>query len=72
MTVVFLTAVPLAIFRADVFLLLIAVFSFYLVLAGWRFAVNHSGQPQTVDWACPASACWSTVPSCWEKATANG
>ncbi|MDE0671946.1 MAG: hypothetical protein OXH72_09420 [Caldilineaceae bacterium] len=54
MTVVFLTAVPLAIFGADVFLLLIAVFSFYLVLAGWRFAVNRSGRPQTVDWAAIA------------------
>lgn len=54
MTVVFLTAVPLAIFGADVFLLLIAVFSFYLVFAGWRFAVNRSGRPQTVDWAAIA------------------
>ncbi len=54
MTVVFLTAVPLAIFGADVFLLLIAVFSFYLVFAGWRFAANRSGRPQTVDWAAIA------------------
>ena len=54
MTVVFLTAVPLAIFGADVFLLLIAIFSFYLVFAGWRFAVNRSGRPQTVDWAAIA------------------
>ena len=54
MTVVFLTAVPLAIFGVDVFLLLIAVFSFYLVFAGWRFAVNRSGRPQTIDWAAIA------------------
>ena len=42
MSVIFLTAVPLAAFGADVFLLLIAFFSFYLVFAGWRFARNRS------------------------------
>ena len=42
MTVIFLTAVPLAALGANVFLLLIAFFSFYLVFAGWRFARNRS------------------------------
>lgn len=51
MTLIFLTAVPLAILGADVFLLLIAFFSFYLVFAGWRFARNRSRRPQPVDWA---------------------
>ena len=51
MTLVFLTAVPLAILGASVFLLLIAVFSFYLVFAGWRFARNYTGRPHPVDWA---------------------
>ena len=32
----------------------ISPFSFYLVFAGWRFAVNRSGRPQTVDWAAIA------------------
>ena len=50
MTLIFLTAIPLAIFGASVFLLLIAVFSFYLVFAGWRFARNRSRRPQPVDW----------------------
>ena len=50
MTVIFLTAIPLAIFGSDIFLLLIAVFSFYLVFAGWRFARNRRGRPQPVDW----------------------
>ena len=54
MTLIFLTAVPLAILGADVFLLLIAVFSFYLVFAGWRFARNRSRRPQPVDWAAVA------------------
>ena len=51
MTLVFLTAVPLAFLGSDVFLLLIAVFSFYLVFAGWRFASNYTGSPHIVDWA---------------------
>ncbi len=50
MTVIFLTAVPLALLGADIFLLLIAVFSCYLVFAGWRFARNRRGRPQPVDW----------------------
>lgn len=50
MTVIFLTAIPLAILGASVFLMLIAVFSFYLVFAGWRFARNRSRRPQPVDW----------------------
>ncbi len=51
MTVIFLTAVPLAILGASIFLLLIAVFSFYLVFAGWRFARNRRRQAHPVDWA---------------------
>ena len=50
MTLVFLTAVPLAILGSGIFLLLIAVFSFYLVFAGWRFARNYECKPHTVDW----------------------
>ena len=50
MTVVFLTALPLALLTSNVFLLLIAGFSFYMVFSGWRFARNYSGRPQPVDW----------------------
>ena len=51
MTLVFVTALPLAIMGANVFLLLIAVFSFYLVFAGWRFARNYRGLANLIDWA---------------------
>ncbi len=51
MSLVCVTALPLAILGADVVLLLVAVFSFYLVFAGWRFARNASGRPRPVDWA---------------------
>ena len=51
MTGVFLTAIPLALLGASLFLLFIAVFSFYMVFAGWRFARNRRGRPQPADWA---------------------
>jgi hypothetical protein len=54
MTGVFVTALPLAMITANLFLLLVAVFSFYMVFAGWRFAKNHRGRPQWVDWAAAA------------------
>jgi hypothetical protein len=49
MSVVFVTAVPLSILRANIFLLLIAIFSFYLAFSGWCLARNRSGRPQRVD-----------------------
>ena len=55
MTVIFLTALPLAMLGSSVFLLLIAVFSFYLVFAGWRFACNRRGYPRAVDWSAVAT-----------------
>ena len=54
MTLVFLTAVPLALLGASIFLLLISFFSFYLVFAGWRFARNRRGIPQAIDWTAAA------------------
>ena len=50
MTVVFVTAIPLAIFAESIFLFLIALFSFYLVFAGWRFARNRQRRARPVDW----------------------
>ena len=71
MTVIFLTALPLAILGASVFLLLIAVFSFYLVFAGWRFARNRRGVPQLVDW-CAAAIMGITGLSMWGYGIALG
>ena len=51
MTLVFVTAVPLAILGSSVMLFLIAFFSFYLVFAGWRFARNRQRRAHPVDWA---------------------
>lgn len=49
MVIMTLTAVALSILRSNVFLLLIAVFSLYLVLSGWSYARNRSGVPGALD-----------------------
>ena len=50
MAVVFLTALPMTAIRPNLFLALVAVFSFYLALTGWLRARNRSGQPTPVEW----------------------
>ena len=50
MVVIFLTAVPMSIINSNIFLFLIAVFSFYLAFAGMRFARNRKGVETTLDW----------------------
>jgi hypothetical protein len=52
MIVVFITAVPLAIIKANIFLLVIAFFSVYLALSGWRYARYRQGRPSTLDRLC--------------------
>ena len=71
MTVIFLTSLPLAILGASAFLLLIAVFSFHLVFAGWRFARNRRGAPQSVDW-CAAAIMGLTGLTMWGYGIALG
>ena len=47
---VFLTAIPLAIMGRNIFLLLIAILSFYFALAGWRYGTHRRGSPRPLDW----------------------
>ena len=51
MAVIFLTAIPMSIASSNVFLFLIAIFSFYLAYAGMRFARNRTGTANFFDWA---------------------
>lgn len=51
MTGVFITAIPLAIMIQDLFLFLIAIFSYYLAFSGWRYAKNRTGIANKTDWA---------------------
>jgi hypothetical protein len=50
MVVIFLTAIPLALIRPNTFLFLIAILSFYVALAGWRYATYRRGSPRPLDW----------------------
>ena len=49
MVIIFLTAIPMSIITGNVFLFLIAIFSFYLAFSGMRFAKNRAGVPTRVD-----------------------
>jgi uncharacterized membrane protein YidH (DUF202 family) len=50
MVTIFLTAIPMSIISSNIFLFLIAIFSFYLAFAGMRFARNRKGIVTTLDW----------------------
>ena len=43
MAIIFLSAIPMFIAGSNVFLLLVAIFSFYLLYSGIRFARNRRG-----------------------------
>lgn len=66
---IFLTAVPLALMGGVLFLLLVAVLSLYLALAGWREAVRARGRSAWIDRTAPiamilagaAMAGWGTL-----------
>ena len=49
MVLIFLTAIPMSILNSNVFLFLIAIFSFYLAFSGKRFARNRKGIPARLD-----------------------
>ena len=51
MTIIFLTAVPMTLIKPNLFLLLVALFNFYLVSTGWLRARNRRGVPQPAEWA---------------------
>ena len=47
---IFLTAIPMSIINSNIFLFLIAIFSFYSAFAGMRFAKNRKGIATKIDW----------------------
>jgi hypothetical protein len=49
MAIVFATAVPMTLIRPNLFLFLVAIFSFYLALTGWFRARNRSGGPTRAE-----------------------
>ena len=61
MTAVFFTAIPMSIISRNIFLFLIAIFSFYLAFAGMRFARNKAGIVATLDWIAVSSVILSGI-----------
>ena len=55
MAAIFFTAIPMSIISRNIFLFLIAIFSFYLAFAGMRFARNKAGIAATLDWVAVSS-----------------
>tara|TARA_Y100000588_G_C13403013_1_gene564065 strand:+ start:73 stop:360 length:288 start_codon:yes stop_codon:yes gene_type:complete len=49
MIFIFLSALPLAFFNKNDFLIFVSLLSFYFAFAGFRFARNRSGIPKKVD-----------------------
>ena len=50
MVAIFLTAIPMSIINSNIFLFLIAIFSFYLAFSGMRFTKNRQGVATSIDW----------------------
>ena len=61
MTGVFITAVPMSFFHPNMFLFLIAVFSYYLTVAGWRYALNRRGMGRIIDWVTAAIMFFTSI-----------
>lgn len=49
MTGIFITAIPLSLIKNNLFLFLIAFFSYYLAFSGWRYAKNKEGNATKLD-----------------------
>ena len=64
MAAIFLTAIPMLIITSNIFLFLIAIFSFYLAFAGLRFARNRKGIATTLDWIAAGLMIFSGI-SMW-------
>lgn len=50
MSGIVLSAIPLSIMKHDIFLFLIAIFSYYFAISGFLFATNHTGKPSRIAW----------------------
>lgn len=62
MLVVFLTTLPMTLIRPNLFLCLVAVFSFYLVLTGWQRARSRRGASAPADWLAASVMAVAAIP----------
>jgi len=61
MAVVFGTALPMTVIKPNLFLLLVAIFSFYLALTGWLRARNRRGIPAPSEWVAASAMMLAAV-----------
>jgi len=47
---IFITAIPMSIINENIFLVFVAIFSFYLAFSGMRFGRNRAGIATPLDW----------------------
>jgi len=69
MFIVIVSAVILSLFRNNLFLLLIASFSFYMAFAGVRSIRNKSLQPKIIDWILLAIGIYTAFVMIWTMNT---
>jgi uncharacterized membrane protein len=50
MTGIVITAIPMSLIKHDLFLFLIALFSYYFAISGWLYATTRSGIASTLAW----------------------
>jgi len=67
---IFLTAIPMSLLTGNIFLFLIAMFSFHLAFSGRRFAKNRTGIAQRIDWIANFLMLFSGV-GMWRKTIPN-
>ena len=61
---IFLTALPMSIINKEIFLFLVAFFSFYLAFAGRRFAQNRTGIASRIDWIAVGLMIFTGIGMC--------
>jgi len=61
MALVFGTALPMTVIKPNLFLLLVAIFSFYLALTGWLRARNRRGIPTPAEWVAASAMVLAAV-----------
>ena len=64
MALVFLTALPMTVMKPNLFLLLVAIFSFYLALSGWLRARNRRGVPRAAEWIAAGAMVLAAFAMC--------
>ncbi|AXJ00490.1 hypothetical protein CYPRO_1227 [Cyclonatronum proteinivorum] len=76
MTIVFVTSIALTLLKPNLFLFVIAIFSYYLTFHGWRLALNRKGEAKfwdkTAAWVMIATSIVMIGTGGWFQLQGNG